>query len=115
MFHFADPDDAGSGVTILTPGLIRSSQPVMCRGLPLRTAITTTESATIPFVVPDFHPGATNLGTSFVRSEPVEKLTKSAGWPFATALLCVPLAPYDAENVTPAPAGVCWNAFSSAS
>ena len=37
MFHFAEPDDAGSAVTILMPGLIRSSQPVMCFGLPLRT------------------------------------------------------------------------------
>ena len=40
------PDDAGFGVTILTPGLTRSSQPLMPCGLPFRTTMTTTESAT---------------------------------------------------------------------
>src|SRR4051794_226642 len=50
MFHFAEPEDAGLGVTILTPGLMRSSQPVMCSGLPLRTTMTTTDSDTRPFV-----------------------------------------------------------------
>ena len=50
MFHFADPEDAGLGVITLTPGLTRSSQLVMCRGLPLRTRKTTTESVRMPWV-----------------------------------------------------------------
>ena len=36
MFQRAEPDEAGFGVTISTPGLIRSSQPLMFFGLPLR-------------------------------------------------------------------------------
>ena len=48
MFHFAEPELNGFGVTTWTPGLIRSSQPLMCFGLPSRTAKTTTVSAAIP-------------------------------------------------------------------
>ena len=115
MFHFADPEDAGSGVTILMPGLIRSSQPVMCFGLPFFTTITTTESLTMPLVAPLFQSAATNFGTSLVMSEPTEKLTRSAGWPPATALLCDPLGPNDSENLTPLPLSVATKAVSSAS
>ena len=75
MFHFADPEDAGSGVTILTPGLIRSSQPVMCSGLPLRTTMTTTESETRPLVGPAFQSASTLPGTSLVRSGSTENPT----------------------------------------
>ena len=75
MFHFAEPDEAGSGVTILTPGLVRSSQPVMCFGLPLRTAMTTTESETMPLVGPLFQSAATNFGTRRVMSGAREKST----------------------------------------
>ena len=48
MFHFAEPELNGFGVTTCTPGLIRSAQPLMCFGLPSRTAKTTTVSAAIP-------------------------------------------------------------------
>ena len=76
MFHFAEPDDAGSGVTILTPGLTRSSQPVMCSGLPFLTTMTTTESATMPLVGPLSQPLATlPAWASLVMSEPVENAT----------------------------------------
>ena len=47
-FHFAEPELKGFGVTTCTPGRIRSFQPLMCFGLPLRTAKTTTVSAAIP-------------------------------------------------------------------
>ncbi len=48
MFHFAEPELNGFGVTTWTPGLIRSAQLLMCFGLPLRTAKTTTVLAAIP-------------------------------------------------------------------
>ena len=48
MFHFAEPELNGFGVTTCTPGLIRSAQPLMCFGLPSRTAKTTTVLAAIP-------------------------------------------------------------------
>ena len=44
MFHLAEPEEAGLGVMILTPGLTRSSQVLMPSGLPLRTRNTTSES-----------------------------------------------------------------------
>ncbi len=47
----------------------------MCIGLPLRTAITTTESETMPLVGPESQLGATLVGTSLVRSDPTEKPT----------------------------------------
>ena len=36
MFQRAEPDEAGFGVMILTPGLIRSAQPLMCLRVALR-------------------------------------------------------------------------------
>ena len=45
MFQRALPEVDGFGVITSTPGLIRSSQPVMCLGLPLRTTNTTTRVA----------------------------------------------------------------------
>src|SRR4029077_6033857 len=47
-FHFAEPELKGFGVTICTPGLTRSSQVLMCFGLPPRNATTTTEYASSP-------------------------------------------------------------------
>ena len=49
MFQRALPEVDGLGVITSTPGLIRSSQPVMCLGLPLRTTNTTTESLEKPW------------------------------------------------------------------
>ena len=43
MFHFATPAVNGFGVTTSTPGFSRSFQPLMCFGLPSRSAKTTTE------------------------------------------------------------------------
>src|SRR5256885_14378812 len=48
MFHRAPPEEIGFGVITSTPFLVRSDQPVMCLGLPLRTTSTTTESVTMP-------------------------------------------------------------------
>ena len=48
MFHFAEPELNGFGVTTCTPGLIRSSQPLIFFGLPSRSAKTTTVSAAMP-------------------------------------------------------------------
>src|ERR671921_506256 len=115
MFHFAEPEDAGSGVTIWIPGLIRSSQPLIPFGLPGRTTITTTESEMIPLVGPVSQPSATFDGTSLDMSEPTEKLTKSAFWPLVTAVAWVPLAPYEGVILTPLPSLVLANAVASAS
>src|SRR5436305_3667861 len=116
MFHRALPDVDGLGVITSTPGLIRSSQPVMCLGLPLRTTITTTESLEIPF---------SGLASQLLETIPaltrremsgsVGNATTSAGWPVGTARLCEPDAPNDWLLVTPLPALVCANAVVSAS
>ena len=99
-----------------TPGLIRSSQPVMCFGFPFRTTNTTTESLEKPcsgfaFQVLDTIPSLTRR----VMSGVVENATASAGWPVSTARLCEPDAPNDWPNETPLPALVCANAVVSAS
>src|ERR1700691_6535512 len=81
MFQRAEPEVAGFGVTTLMPGLIRSSQPVMCFGFPGRTIITTVESLTIPLVGPSAQFEATTPAcTSRVMSGGVENATTSAGW-----------------------------------
>src|SRR5689334_3247361 len=100
MFQRALPDVDGLGVTTSMPGLTRSSQPVMCLGLPLRTTITTTESDTIPLVGPAFQSLATRPAlTRRVTSGVVEKATMSAGCPAATARLCAPEAPKDSVKL----------------
>ena len=52
MFQRAAPDELGFGVTIFTPGLTMSSQPLMPSGLPGRTASTTTDFETMPLLAP---------------------------------------------------------------
>ena len=80
MFQRALPDVDGFGVITSMPGLIRSSQPVMCLGLPLRTTSTTTESVAMPFSELAFQLLATRLSlTRRVMSGVVEKATMSAG------------------------------------
>lgn len=59
MFHFAEPEDAGLGVMISTPGFTRSSQPWMFLGLPGRTTMTTTDEVAMPWVALSFHPAST--------------------------------------------------------
>ena len=116
MFQRALPDVDGFGVITSTPGLIRSSQPLMCFGLPLRTTNTTTESLEKPcsgfaFQSLDTIPSL----TSRVMSGVVENATTSAGCPESTARLWDPDAPNDWPNETPFPALVCANAAISAS
>src|SRR5579884_156143 len=85
-FHFAEPELKGFGVTTWTPGRMRSLQPLMCFGLPLRTAKTTTVSAAIPSYDWRFHVGLTRpASTRRFTSSPVERNTRSAGCPAATA------------------------------
>src|SRR6201994_4464521 len=116
MFQRALPDVDGIGVITSIPGLIRSSQPVMCLGLPLRTTNTTTESDETPFCGLASQSDATSLSsTSRVMSGVVEKATTSAGWPESTARLCEPDAPKDSLKPTPLPWEVWANAVVSAS
>src|SRR5436190_1431925 len=83
------------GITY-TPGLIRSSHPAMCLGLPLRTTNTTTESLDMPFCGLASQLLETMLSlTKRVMSGVVEKATTSAGWPESMARLCEPEAPND--------------------
>src|ERR1700744_2770857 len=104
MFQRAEPDVAGFGVTTLTPGLIRSSHPVMCFGLPGRTIITTVESLTIPLVGPFAQSDETRPAcTRRSMSGEVENATTSAGWPAATARLCAPEAANEVLKAMPLP------------
>ena len=94
MFHRAPPEVNGLGVTTWTPGLTRSDHAVMCLGLPLRTAITTTESDTNPCVAFAFQLDATSPAlTSRSTSGSSEKLTTLACRPFTTARLWSPEGP----------------------
>src|ERR1700743_2636710 len=107
MFQRALPEVDGLGVITSIPGLIRSSQPVMCLGLPLRTTNTTTESDENPFCGLASQSDATRLSlTSRVMSGVVEKATTSAGWPESTARLCEPEAPKDEAKPPPEPGAV---------
>src|ERR1700733_3998226 len=101
MFQRALPEVEGFGVITSTPDLIRSSQPVMCLGLPLRTTSATTESLEKPFCgfasqLADTIPSLTRR----VMSGVVENATTSAGCPVSTARLCEPDAPNDWANDT---------------
>src|SRR2546423_8343361 len=105
MFQRALPEVDGFGVITSTPGLIRSSQPAMCLGLPLRTTVTTTESLEMPCSGLAFQfLGTIPSLTRRVMSGSVENATTSAGWPESTARLCEPEAPNDWPNVKPLPA-----------
>src|SRR3979409_1051382 len=98
MFQRALPDVDGLGVITSTPGLTRSSQPVMCLGLPLRVTSTTTESLTNPCW--GFLSHALETTPSWPRrvtSGSVENATTSAGCPVSTARLWAPEAPNDCE------------------
>src|SRR5256714_2137044 len=109
MFQRAPPEVNGFGVTIFTPGLARSFQPVMCFGFPLRTPRATTESVTIPLCGPALQFAVTMPSfTSLVTSGSSENATTSAWRPPSTVRLWSPEAPYDCVNWTPFPAGVCW-------
>ena len=100
MFHCAEPDEAGFGVMISTPGLTRSSQVWMLSGLPLRTTKTTTEDVAMPLVGVSFQSAATSpASTRRVTSGSREKWTTSASRPPSTARLWSPEAPYDVLNV----------------
>src|SRR5207248_4242842 len=116
MFHRALPEVAGLGVITSIPGLTRSSQPVMCFGLPLRTTSATTESEGMPldptvYQLLETIPALTSRVTSGV----VENATTSAGWPDATARLWAPDGPNDWLNESPLPAEDCAKAAVSLS
>src|ERR1700712_1759734 len=109
MFHFAEPDEPGFGVTILTPGLARSSQVLMFFGLPLRVTMATTDWVAIPLVAPLFQSSATSFSSvSLVMSGSRDRCTSSALRPAMTARAWSPEAPYDCLKVTPLPASVFW-------
>ncbi len=75
-FQRAAPDDAGFGVTISMPGRTMSSQFWMFSGLPGRTASTTTDDDTTPFVGPSSQASSTRpASTSRVTSLLTEKWT----------------------------------------
>src|SRR4051794_40013625 len=100
----APPELNGFGKTTWTPGLTRSSQVLMCFGLPLRRTNTTTDFETMPW----YGLLAQFLSTSFAdtsrsMSVAIEKLTTSAGRPAATALLCTSEAAKEFEKETPWP------------
>src|SRR5690349_2829117 len=96
MFHLALPEVNGFGVSTCTPGFVRSSQVLRFFGLPLRVAITATESLIIPLYWSAFQLGSTSLAcTSRVTSGSSENATMSALSPAATARLWSPEAPYD--------------------
>src|SRR4051794_23824672 len=107
MFHFAEPDEAGFGVMIFTPGFTRSSQDLMPLGLPLRTTITTTDCVTMPLLALSFQFESTSLAsTSFCTSGSKERCTRSAFCPPMTARDWSPDAPYDCLKSTSLPSGV---------
>ena len=95
----AEPDVNGFGVTTLTPGLRRSSQPWMPFGLPLRTTNETSDVETKPPLPPSAavwstQSAGTSLGsTSLSTSGASESATMSAFWPAATARDWSPDAP----------------------
>ena len=85
-FQRAPPEVKGLGVSTSTPGLTRSAQPLMFFGLPGRTASTTTDRVTIPFVGVAFQSAATRFSlTSFVMSGSSESAAMSVGSPEMTA------------------------------
>src|ERR1700722_11445514 len=114
-FHLALPELNGLGVITLTLLFTKSAQVLIFLGFPFLTMNETIELVTIPAVGPlsqlgDTIPALTSLSISGVS----EKLTTSAGRPETTDVACVPEAPNDVENVTPAPALVALKALMSA-
>ncbi len=90
----AEPEEAGFGVTMPTPGLIRSSHVWMFLGLPVRTTMTTTDVVQMPLVSLSFQSSATRpSSTSFCTSGSRERWTSSASWPAMTARAWSPEAP----------------------
>src|SRR5262245_44466753 len=112
MFHFAEPELNGFGVTTWTPGSTRSAQPLMCFGLPFRTANTTTVSASIPrYDCLSQFLSTSPASTRMFTSSPVERNTRSAFRPAATARAWSVDAAYDWVNETPLPGAVCCQAW----
>src|SRR5437660_10395916 len=105
--HRAPPELNGFGKTTSTPGFTRSSQVLMCFGLPLRSTKTTTDFETMPlYLLLDQFLSTSFASTSLSTSVEMEKLTTSAGRPAATALLCTSGAAKDGENLNAVPPGV---------
>ena len=72
-FQRAPPEVNGFGVSTSTPGLTRSSQPLMFFGLPGRTASATTERVTIPFVGVAFQSAGDELLLDELRDVGLER------------------------------------------
>src|SRR3569833_323652 len=103
----APPELNGFGKTTWTPGLTRSSQVLMCFGLPLRRPPTTTDFETMPWYLLLAHVLSTSFElTSRLTSVVIEKLTTSVGRPAATAFDCTSDAANESENLIPLPAAV---------
>ncbi len=80
----------------------------MCFGLLPRNANATTEYASFPPYDCFCQLGATRpASTSVLTSSPVDRKTRSAFRPAATARAWSPDGPYDVVNDTPLPSGVC--------
>ena len=110
-FHFAEPEEAGLGVTMPTPSAMRSSQVSMPLGLPFWTTNTTTEFVQMPLVSLSFQSSATRpSSTRRVTSGSRERWTSSALAPATTARDWSPEAPYDSLKLTSLPASVSWKA-----
>ena len=93
-FHLAEPEEAGFGVTMPTPGWTRSSQHSMPLGLPFWTTKTTTEVVQMPLVSLSFQSSATRpSSTRRVTSGSSERWTSSALAPATTARDWSPEAP----------------------
>src|SRR5204862_4762957 len=107
MFQRAPPEVNGLGVSTWTPGLSRSSQVLMCFGLPLRTTNVVTESVTMPLCGSLVQSDETRFAfTRRVMSGASENATTSAGRPDSTARLWSPEAPEEELHGVPSPAPV---------
>jgi hypothetical protein len=105
----APPELNGFGKTTSTPGFTRSSQVLMCFGLPFRSTKTTTDFETMPwYLFADQLLSTSFAWTSLSMSVEIEKLTTSAGRPAATALLCTSDAANEVEKLMSFPAAVPW-------
>src|SRR5262245_1802479 len=103
----APPELKGFGKTTSTPGFTRSSQVLMCFGLPFRSTKTTTDFETMPLYLLLAQVLSTCFDdTSRSMSVEIEKFATSAGRPAATALLCTSDAANEFWKPIPFPAAV---------
>src|SRR3954451_10339559 len=110
-FHRAPPELSGLGVRTLTPGLTRSSQPLMFFGLPLRTTSATTDRVTKTWYASEFQVlGTSPPSTSLVMWGAGEGGVTSGGRPAVIARASAPEVIKNLEKITPLPSVVFSNA-----